>query len=238
MIALVLVSAAGCGVVGEAGRLPGRHETHGEKAAAGGASAVVSLRRAVLLGRSDQGRPISAVELGNPRAARRVLVVGCVHGDEPAGVPVAEELADGPSPADADLWVVPSLNPDGLAAGTRGNAHGVDLNRNFPGGWRWIDEPGSIHYSGAGPLSEPESVSATRLIRRVRPTVAIWFHQHMAVVDVSEGPKRVEQAFAGDVGLPSRALTDYPGSVTGWENTVVRDSAFVVELPRGATCRT
>ncbi|QKG20762.1 peptidase M14, carboxypeptidase A [Actinomadura verrucosospora] len=187
----------------------------------------------VPLGRSVAGRPISAVELGNPRAGRRVLVVGCVHGDEPAGTAVADALAAGPGPAHADLWVVRSLNPDGMAAGTRGNAHGVDLNRNFPAGWRRIDAPGSVHYSGAKPLSEPESVYAARLVRRVRPTVGIWFHQHLAAVDGSEGPKEVERRFAADVGLPLRALTDHPGSATGWENTVARDSAFVVELPAG-----
>ncbi len=192
------------------------------------------MRRVVTLGRSVRGRPISAVEVGNPSAAQRVLVVGCVHGDEPAGAPVAEALAAGPGPARADLWVVPVLNPDGMAARTRGNARGVDLNRNFPAGWRPLDALGSVEYSGPGPLSEPESRSAVDLIRRIRPTVGIWFHQNMAVVDDSEGPRDVEQRFARDVGLPLRALTDYPGSITGWENTLVPGSAFVVELPDGA----
>ncbi|WP_165495062.1 DUF2817 domain-containing protein [Actinomadura roseirufa] len=173
------------------------------------------------------------MELGDSRAARRVLVVGCVHGDEPAGVAVADAIATGPGPAHADLWVVSALNPDGMAARTRGNAHGVDLNRNFPAGWRPMGAPGSIHYSGTGPLSEPESGLAASLVRRIRPTVALWFHQHMAVVDGSEGPRDVERRFAREVGLPLRALTDHPGSATGWENTVVRDSAFVVELPAG-----
>ncbi|HEU5027891.1 MAG TPA: DUF2817 domain-containing protein [Spirillospora sp.] len=201
---------------------------------AGGSSAGGTVaRRTVALGRSVQGRPISAVELGNPRAARRVLVVGCVHGDEPAGAAVADALAAGPGPAHADLWIVPVLNPDGMATRTRGNAHGVDLNRNFPAGWRRIDAPGSVHYSGAAPLSEPESAAAARLVRRVRPTVAIWFHQHLAVVDGSQGPRDVQHRFARDVGLPLRALPVYPGSATGWENTVVGRSAFVVELPGG-----
>jgi hypothetical protein len=68
----------------------------------------------------------------------------------------------------------------------------------------------SAHHSGAAPLSEPESATAARLVRRVRPTVAIWFHQHLAVVDGSQGPSTVQRRFARDVGLPLRALPVYP----------------------------
>ena len=90
--------------------------------------------RPVLLGRSWRSRLITAVEVGNP-SGRRVLVVGCIHGNEPAGIPIARAL-EGVSPHDLDLWIVPDLNPDGVAAKTRQNAHGVDLNRNFPWHWR------------------------------------------------------------------------------------------------------
>jgi protein MpaA len=187
----------------------------------------------VPLGRSAGGRLVVANELGDPASPRRMLVIGCIHGDESAGVAVARALTAGPAPANADLWVIPVLNPDGMAARTRGNAHGVDLNRNFPAGWRPLGPPGSVYFAGRGPLSEPESRLAAALIRRVRPTVGIWFHQHMGVVDTSQGPKAIERRFARQVGLPERSLTVYPGSATGWENTTVPDSAFVVELPPG-----
>ena len=89
--------------------------------------------RTLLLGRSWQGRPIEAVEVGKP-SGTRLLVVGCIHGNETAGITIANAL-ERLSPRDLDLWIVPDLNPDGVAADTRQNAHGVDLNRNFP--WRW-----------------------------------------------------------------------------------------------------
>ena len=82
----------------------------------------------------------------------------------------------------ADLWLVPSLNPDGVARGTRQNAHGVDLNRNFPAMWQPIGHPGSTYYAGARPFSEPETRAARDLIRRIHPQVTVWFHQHMDVV--------------------------------------------------------
>jgi murein peptide amidase A len=59
------------------------------------------------------------------------VVVGCIHGNETAGIAIANAL-ERLSPRDLDLWIVADLNPDGAAADTRQNAHGVDLNRNFP----------------------------------------------------------------------------------------------------------
>jgi murein peptide amidase A len=186
----------------------------------------------VLLGRSVEGRPIEAVELGNPDAARKVLVVGCIHGNECAGIAIARKLEGMSPPKGVDLWVVESLNPDGYAAGTRDNARGVDLNRNFPWGWR--DREGPFD-SGPQPLSEPESRIAYRLILGLRPAVSIWFHQHLSVVDGSGGNAALERRFARLVGLSFVTLPRYPGSVTTWENHVLPGkTAFVVELPAGA----
>ena len=101
------------------------------------------IRHEIVLGRSEHGRPILAWELGDPTAKRRVLVVGCIHGNEPAGIAIADAVARGRVPAGTDVWVVPDLNPDGVAAGTRQNARGVDLNRNFPYRWQPLDAASS-----------------------------------------------------------------------------------------------
>jgi murein peptide amidase A len=121
--------------------------------------------RTVLLGRSWQGRPITAVEVGNPFGTP-VLVVGCIHGNETAGIAIADAL-EHVAPRDLDLWIVPDLNPDGIAAHTRQNAHGVDLNRNFP--WRWRPLSG-VYASGPRPLSEREARIAHALILRLHRT--------------------------------------------------------------------
>jgi murein peptide amidase A len=185
-----------------------------------------------VLGLSVEGRQIVAFEGGDPASPRKVLVVGAIHGNEPAGTAVAAALRTSSVPAGVDVWVVPDLNPDGVAAGSRGNAHGVDLNRNFP--WRWRRLTG-LFFSGPQSLSEPESRIAYRLIRRLRPQVSIWFHQHAGVVDKSGGSVGVEQRFAAIVGLPLARLARYPGSATSWENAALPGTtAFVVELPPGA----
>jgi protein MpaA len=195
-----------------------------------GVSSARGLPPPVVLGRSVDGRPIVAYEVGDRSSRRKVLVVGCIHGNEPAGIAITR-LLESSSPRGADLWVVPVLNPDGFAVGTRGNARGVDLNRNFP--WRWRPL-GGIYYSGSRPLSEPESRIAHRLIERLRPTISIWFHQHLGVIDESGGSVSVERRFASLVELPLARLARYPGSVTGWQNhSFPGTTAFVVELPPG-----
>jgi murein peptide amidase A len=182
-----------------------------------------------VIGHSVRGRPITAALKGDPSAPERVLVIGCVHGNEPAGLRVARKLIAGAPARDAAIWVVPSLNPDGVAAHTRGNARGVDLNRNFRFDWQPL---GGLEYSGTHAFSEPESRAARRLILRVQPDITIWFHQPFDLVDRSGGDPTVERRFSRLLGLPLVRLRRYPGSATSWQNhTLPRSTAFVVELP-------
>jgi murein peptide amidase A len=191
-------------------------------------------RRRVYLGRSVDGRRIYAVKVGDLDNPRSVLVVGDIHGNESAGIPVARTLAASHPRRESLLIVVKDLNPDGVAAGTRQNADGVDLNRNFPYRWRPLDTPGGLQYAGPHPLSEPEARIAHSLIQRARPKVTIWFHQPLGLVDESGGSISVERRFSRATGLPLRRLRRYPGSAAGWQNhRLPGTTAFVVELPSG-----
>jgi predicted deacylase len=78
--------------------------------------------RTFKLGESVRGREIRATEIGDPAAARKILVFGAIHGDEHAGVAIARELAKAQPIDGVDLWIVPNLNPDGARAHTRQNA--------------------------------------------------------------------------------------------------------------------
>jgi murein peptide amidase A len=188
--------------------------------------------RTIDLGDSVLGREIVAVEVAGPHPRTALLVVGCIHGNEPAGIAIARALIHMRPPSGVALWIVPDLNPDGVAANTRQNAHGVDLNRNFP--TRWQPQSGTFA-SGPRPLSEPESRIAYRLILRVRPAVSIWFHQHEDLVDDSSGNRALERRFAAIAGLPLHPLIPYGGSATTWESARFPGaSSFVVELPPGS----
>jgi murein peptide amidase A len=190
------------------------------------------VRRRLVVGHSVRGRAITAVAIGDPDAARRLLVVGCIHGDESAGTAIARRLVSGAVPTESLLWVIEDLNPDGVAAGTRQNADGVDLNRNFPWRWRRLGRRGYAQYSGPRPLSEPESRIAHALKLRVRPRITIWFHQPLGLVDESGGDVGVERRYARLAGLPLQRLTRYPGSAASSQNhRLAGSTAFVVELP-------
>jgi protein MpaA len=189
----------------------------------------------VVVGHSVLGRAILARIVGAPDAPRRILVVGCVHGNERAGEAITRRLRSVTPPARAAVWIVDEFNPDGCQANTRQNAHGVDLNRNSPWHWQPLEERGATYYSGPRPLSEPESRAIVRLIDGLRPAVSIWYHQHASLVDDSSGGSlAIERRYAHAVGLPLRDFGFFPGSITGWQDhTYPRDTAFVVELPLG-----
>lgn len=186
----------------------------------------------VALGRSQDSRLIVAYHVGDPQGTP-VLVFGCIHGDECAGIPIATALEH--TRTNLDLWIVPDLNPDGYAAGTRQNARGVDLNRNWSYDWPGGGRPWDVYYPGPRPFSERESRIARRLILRIHPRVTIWYHQHMDVVWASThalGPGRL---YARTAGMRLYHHHNLPGTAINWQNHRLLDTAaFDVELPPGS----
>ncbi|HEX5898908.1 MAG TPA: DUF2817 domain-containing protein [Solirubrobacteraceae bacterium] len=179
-----------------------------------------------VIGHSVQGRAITLTRVGEADATRRVLVVGAIHGNEPAGRGIVEALERSSPVPETQLLLVRDLNPDGVAHRVRTNAHGVDLNRNSPEHWAG---------AGARPWSEPETRAIRDLILRERPALTIYYHQPLGLVDVPEGGRpQAARRYAELSGLPLRRLRPRPGSISRWQNArVSAGSAFVVELAAG-----
>ncbi|HEY6961932.1 MAG TPA: M14 family zinc carboxypeptidase [Gaiellaceae bacterium] len=191
---------------------------------------MIAALAALVIGWSVEHRPIELVHV--PGDGPRVLVVGCIHGNECAGMAVIRALER--AHPHEDLWLVPTLNPDGLAHGTRQNAHGIDLNRNFPSGWRPFGAPWSVYASGPRPWSEPETRAARALIRRVHPQVTIWFHQHMDLVWAYGRSSRAGRRYAQLAGMRYRHWQWLAGTAANWQNHLPDgEQSFAVELPAG-----
>ena len=171
-----------------------------------------TLAAAVVVGHSVQGRPIELIHVDGP--GPRVLVVGCIHGNEPAGIAVVNALR-GAHP-NVDLWLVPVLNPDGVARGTRENAHGADLNRDF---FR---------------VSQPETRAARAIVARVHPRYTIWFHQQLDLVWAYGRSSAAGRRYAQLAGLRFYHRVWEPGSATNWQNRLPDGQrSITVELPAG-----
>jgi murein peptide amidase A len=185
------------------------------------------------IGRSVEGRPITVIERGDP-GGKAVLVVGVIHGNEPAGVQIVRDLAVAPLSAGLHLYLVEAMNPDGLAHNIRTNVHEVDLNRNFPLKWAPLGQPGDWQYAGPGPASEPETQAMVDFTNRIRPELAIWYHQDLYRLSPATGAKGVlVQRYSALTGLPIVPVTGgtYTGTATPWQESVIDGSiAFIVEL--------
>ena len=146
-----------------------------------------------LLGSSRLGRPILVGTFG--AGERRVYLIGGIHGDERGGVENAGRLAlllETELPPATSVRFVVDANPDGTATNRRGNAHGVDLNRNWP----------AANFSpaaerGPEPLSEPESAAVHTDLQAFAPSLVIVLHAARGGPFVNfDGPAReVARAF-------------------------------------------
>jgi hypothetical protein len=168
-----------------------------------------------------EGRPIEVVSFGQGASTR--LIVAGIHGGSEANTTalaweLVEHLALHPEvlPAGITLYILPLLNPDGAARATgaegRTNAHGVDLNRNWPALWlpQW-DRSGCWDLApttgGSGPASEPETMSLIQFISSAKIEALISYHS--AALGIFPGGQPAESRSLSLAGALS-AVSDYP----------------------------
>ena len=126
------------------------------------------------IGHSVEGRPIEL--WADPAGPNGTLIIGGVHGDEPASIDLVREFAP---PRGNPVALLPLANPDGFARASRYNARGVDINRNAAFNWRAdSEEP-----SGDAPWSEPETRALQQFILHWRPAKIIALHWALAEID-------------------------------------------------------
>ncbi|MBN2491518.1 MAG: DUF2817 domain-containing protein [Planctomycetes bacterium] len=186
-------------------------------------------------GWSVENRPIHYRIYG--RGAELVLVIGAIHGDEPASARLVDGLArhledhlrllEGRTVA---LCAV--ANPDGLARGTRWNARGVDLNRNYP-----TVNFLPAHRHGPRPLSEPESQVLADLVTVLRPARVLSVHQPLDCIDHDGPAHELAEAMQAQTHLRLRKLGAQPGSLGSYVGETLGIPIVTLELPAGASDR-
>jgi len=134
------------------------------------------------IGTSAQGRPIWAEHWGNDNGPQ-VLVLGQVHGDECAPAWFVQSIRLRP-PTNFGIWLVPTINPDGLAAHTRQTAEGLDPNRD---GFR---------------LATPEAQAVMGATAQFQPVLTIHVHSPYSWIGSHNGgiATQVGQAMSDAVG--------------------------------------
>lgn len=187
-----------------------------------------------VIGISRRGREIVAERYGSGPVV--LFVGGAIHGNEKSGISVINAIAD-PRPA-YTTWIIRRMNPDGHDRATRGNAAGIDLNRNFSVGWRSLPCP-ARNCSGPAAASEPETVALEAFFTDIQPKLAVFYHSTNNGIDDSRNTSAVPaaiEAYSARSRVPIRNFRckgPCSGTVTRFITaTVPGSTAFVVELPR------
>ncbi len=189
------------------------------------------------VGKSYEGRPIECVVHGDGPDV--LLVIATIHGNEAAGTPLVAAFSEWLTAHPTELVgrqvvIVPVANPDGMAAGKRFNARGVDLNRNFPAG-NWREEQAEkVSLHGHAPLSEPESRVLMQIVCRYFPDRMISIHQPLVCIDYDGPGLPLAQAMAAKCDLPVNKLGGRPGSFGSFVGERLGKPIITLELPKEA----
>jgi len=189
-----------------------------------------------VIGQSQEGRPIRMRRIGH--GPRRVIWVGGIHGTEREGALATERLPDAfarePGALEqVTLTIVEDINPDGSARGTRGNARGVDLNRNYPANNFLAGGKFGKH-----PLDQPEAKALHDLVLAERPHLVnvahSWGGDHFINFD---GPAvQHAELFASRSEYrvkPSDRIHPTPGSLGSWIGRKLQIPILTLEYERG-----
>ncbi len=192
--------------------------------------------KSFFLPQTSTGLEIPVYSFGT--AGPNVLILGGVHGDEREGVEAAYGLINRWSkafPFQLKVTVMPAFNLDGVIRSTRGNANGVDLNRNMATK-DWSPEVKTPRYNpGHAANSEPETQLLTAWLNEHKPKFILSLHSWHPVLNVNGDCTGEAEAIAALTGYKIDASIGYPtpgclGTYTGIERNM---PTLTYEIERG-----
>lgn len=184
--------------------------------------------QSIVAGHSIENRPIEYFVMGTGNDV--IFIMGAIHGDEPASATLVNamfrHLESRPKLLNKKKVVLmPVANPDGLAANTRANARGIDLNRNFEAVNR-INKP---EYGSVG-LSEPESVVIKTILLKYKPNRIVSVHQPFACIDYDGPADDIALKMGQYCDLEVKKLGARPGSLGSYAGVTLGIPIITVEL--------
>lgn len=171
----------------------------------------------------------NSIDLINNKIHNKVLVIGCMHGDEPQGEYLINEYLK--NNADTKLLLIPCLNPDGVKAQTRVNSNGVDINRNFPTkNWELTEK--NNFYGGNEPASEIETQFLISVIEEFKPELILTLHAPYKVVNYDGNALDIANKISEIIKYPVEASIGYPtpGSFGTWAGIEKNIPTITLEL--------
>lgn len=196
-----------------------------------------------VFGQSEMGRDLTCVRLGDEAAEKSLLMTFAIHGFEDdydhdgwVLVEIAEKViahyeADASGLNGHALYIVPCLNPDGLLEGTtrngfgRGNANGIDINRDFS--VRWKKYTNGRNRTGSAPFASAEARAVRDLVEQIQPAWGVDVHGWIECV---YGTRNLASPFMDAFDV------DYASYITGGKLSQWLakqcEAAVLVELPR------
>lgn len=207
-------------------------------------------------GRSVDGRPLVFAEFGDPGSVNTTLIMTMVHGDEITPLYLGVELVHWMVVhhalyEKAHVVIAPLVNPDGFyrRPRTRMNAHGVDVNRNFPThdwdahalrAWKIRYRSDPRRFPGPASGSEPETVFQENLIHRFKPQKILSVHAPLNHLDY-DGPtplslktfprEYVQECLKLRKRLKAISTGFFPGSLGNYAGQEMGIPTLTLELP-------
>lgn len=190
----------------------------------------------IAAGKSVQNQRIEYLKIGTGKNA--IFYLAAMHGDEPQGTPLAlklaEHLQNNPQLlAGKKVIILPQANPDGVILKQRFNAHGIDINRNFPA----KNRESSQKY-GFKALCEPESKIIYKIIKKYKPRIIVSLHQPAANkpgwIDYDDLGKGLAEKMSAACGMPIYKYGSMPGSLGSYASQNLKIPIITFEHPRDA----
>lgn len=193
-------------------------------------------------GRSVQGRELWWLKITDRVMEQEnepeVHFIGTIHGDEPLGTVLSLRLIDylisryGSDEQvtrlidETEIWIMPVMNPDGMEAGSRFNAAGVDLNRDFPDP---VHEPTAV-VGGR----QPETSAIMKWAQAHAPVLAANFHSGALVVNYPWDSDMDEDHATEYESAPDDALLRFIAGVYASNNPLIMSGPFPEGITNGS----